>query len=68
MNEYKINPNSLTIIKNAYVEDIDFNFEERYQFIRNGYFCLDQDTKENNLVFNRIINLKDTFKWNGNMQ
>lgn len=67
MNEYKINPNSLTIIKNAYVEDIDFNFEERYQFIRNGYFCLDQDTKENNLVFNRIINLKDTFKWNGNM-
>lgn len=67
MNEYKINPNSLNIIDNAYVEDIEYNFDERYQFIRNGYFCLDQDTTNKKLVFNRIINLKDTFKWNGNI-
>jgi len=59
---FNINPNSKIIIKNAYVEDIKFTPEERYQFIRNGYFCLDKDTTENNLVFNRIVGLKDSYK------
>ncbi|MBQ3494318.1 MAG: glutamine--tRNA ligase/YqeY domain fusion protein [Clostridia bacterium] len=56
------NPNSLTVLENAYVEDIDFNEEERYQFVRNGYFALDKDSTQNKLVFNRTITLKETKK------
>ncbi len=60
---FKINPNSLTILKDCYVEDgVTYTMDERYQFIRNGYFCLDKDTTEDNLVFNRTITLKDTKK------
>jgi len=36
---------------------------ERYQFERLGYFCLDnKDSSPNKLVFNRTVSLKDTFK------
>lgn len=59
-NEFKINPNSLVVNKNAFVEDIEYSDEERYQFIRNGYFCLDKDSTKDSLVFNRIVSLKDT--------
>ena len=60
---YAFNPNSLTILSNALVEDnINFTEPERYQFIRNGFFCLDKDSTEKKLVFNRTINLKDSFK------
>jgi glutaminyl-tRNA synthetase len=56
---YRFNPESLVILPNCYVEDdVDFNMEERYQFLRNGYFCLDQDSTEQKLVFNRTITLK----------
>ncbi len=58
----RINPNSLKEMTNAYVEDINFNAEERYQFVRNGYFALDSDSTDNHLVFNRTITLKDGFK------
>lgn len=62
--EYLFNPNSLTVLHNAYVENIvNFKPEERYQFLRNGYFCLDQDTTPNHLVFNRTTTLKDTKKF-----
>lgn len=61
VDDYKINPNSFKVI-NGYVEDIDYDSEERYQFIRNGYFCLDKDTTEEKLVFNRTITLKETKK------
>ena len=57
--EYRFNPNSLVVLNNAWVEsDVDFNFDDRYQFLRNGYFCLDKDSTENKLVFNRTITLK----------
>jgi len=59
---YKINPNSKVVLNNCYVEDLDFNFEERYQFVRNGYFCLDTDSTDEKLVFNRTISLKETKK------
>ena len=60
---FKINPNSLKVLNNCYVEDgITYTKEERYQFIRNGYFCLDKDTTSEKLVFNRTITLKDTKK------
>ena len=57
--EYKFNPNSLVVLDNAWVEnDVEFNFDDRYQFLRNGYFCLDKDTTKEKLVFNRTITLK----------
>ena len=60
---FTINPNSKMILKNCYIEDdVTYTPEERYQFIRNGYFCLDKDTTEDRLVFNRTITLKDTKK------
>lgn len=59
--DYKINPNSI-ITLNGFVEDIDYDENERYQFIRNGYFCLDKDTTDKHLVFNRTITLKETKK------
>ena len=63
VNGFVLNPNSLTILNNSYVEDgVDFNFEDRYQFLRNGYFALDKDTTKDKLVFNKTIGLKDTYK------
>lgn len=63
VDDYKINPNSIITIENAYIEDnLNVNFEERYQFMRNGYFCLDQDSTEDKKVFNRTITLKETKK------
>ena len=61
VDDYKINPNSITVI-NGFVEDITYDYEERYQFIRNGYFCLDKDSTDEKLVFNRTITLKETKK------
>ena len=60
-----LNPNSLKIIKNAYVEP---SFEgtgayDSFQFVRNGYFCIDaKDSSPEHLVFNRIVSLKSSFK------
>ena len=62
-----INPNSVTILKDCFVEP-DFakaKSEEKFQFVRNGYFCVDsKDSKSDNLVFNRIVSLKSSFKIN----
>lgn len=61
--EFEFNPNSLQVIENAYIESgIEFTFEERYQFIRDGYYCLDKDSTKQNLVFNRTVTLKDNKK------
>ena len=57
---YNLNPNSKQVLTNSFVEALEFKPDERYQFIRNGYFCLDKDSCESNLVFNRTITLKDT--------
>lgn len=58
-----INPNSLEVIHNAYIEPslLNARLEDRYQFIRKGYFCLDKDSAENKLVFNRTVTLKDAW-------
>lgn len=57
-----INPNSLNVI-NAKIEPSVKNAKnlEHYQFQRLGYFCVDKDTTENNLVFNKTVGLKDTW-------
>lgn len=65
-----INPNSLTVIDNCYIEESvkDAKPLESFQFVRNGFFCVDsKDGKpvdENRLVFNRIVSLKSSFKLN----
>jgi len=59
-----VNPHSLEIIPNAFIERGLENAAEgaRFQFIRNGYFCVDNDSKPGALVFNRTVTLKDSFK------
>jgi glutaminyl-tRNA synthetase len=59
-----INPHSLEIIPHGFIEPHLQNDEPgtSFQFIRNGYFCIDQDSKPGALVFNRTVTLKDSFK------
>ena len=60
-----LNPNSLTVLKNCYVERSlkDAKAYDSFQFVRNGFFCVDaKDSKEGALVFNRIVSLKSSFK------
>ena len=63
LKEY-INPDSLRAIASAYAEPAlaKAKFDERYQFLRKGYFCLDKDSSEEKLVFNRTVTLKDSWK------
>jgi glutaminyl-tRNA synthetase len=58
-----INKDSLTVIANAYAEPALLNdkADDRYQFIRKGYFILDKDSTPGKLVFNRTVTLKDTW-------
>ena len=57
-----INPDSLQVI-NAFAEPSLQNaaIENRYQFLRKGYFCLDKDATADKLVFNRTVTLKDAW-------
>ncbi len=56
-----INPASLQVIENAYAEPAlcKDSADDRYQFIRKGYFCLDKESTAEKLVFNRTVTLKD---------
>lgn len=58
-----LNPDSLQVIKQAFAEPalVGAKFDQRYQFIRKGYFCLDKDTSASRIVFNRTVTLKDTW-------
>jgi glutaminyl-tRNA synthetase len=59
-----INPNSLTVLKDCKAEASLVNAapELRFQFEREGYFCVDRfDSKQGKLVFNRTIGLRDSF-------
>ncbi len=58
-----INPDSLIILNNAFVEPSLKNTTtaKRYQFIRKGYFCLDKDSSGERLIFNRTVTLKDAW-------
>ena len=60
-----LNPNSLTILKDCYVEPClkDAKAYDSFQFVRNGFFCVDaKDSRPDALVFNRIVSLKSSFK------
>jgi glutaminyl-tRNA synthetase len=60
-----LNPNSLVVLEKCYLEP-NFNDVKKFdsfQFVRNGFFCVDsKDSTDNNLVFNRIVSLKSSFK------
>ena len=60
--EDNLNPNSL-VVQSAYVERAlkDTKSGERFQFMRIGYFCTDRDSSESTLVFNRTVQLRDSF-------
>ncbi len=59
-----INPDSLKIVKTAFAEPSlkSAKFEDRYQFIRKGYFTLDKDSSTSGMVFNKTVGLKDSWK------
>ena len=62
-----LNPNSLTVIKNAYVEPTleEYKPGDSFQFMRTGYFCMDtKDSTKEHMVFNRIVSLKSSYKPN----
>ncbi|NVK48962.1 MAG: glutamine--tRNA ligase/YqeY domain fusion protein [Cyclobacteriaceae bacterium] len=58
-----INPNSLKVIQEAYLEPFLANatLDDKYQFQRLGYFTLDIDSKDGKLIFNKTVGLKDTW-------
>ncbi len=58
-----INPASLEIVKTAMAEPSlgAARPDERYQFLRKGYFCLDKESNPQKPVFNRTVGLKDAW-------
>ena len=60
-----LNPNSLTVVENCCLERSlkGAKAYDSFQFVRNGFFCVDaKDSREDALVFNRIVSLKSSFK------
>ena len=58
-----LNPNSLEVLTSCKVEPALQNLKpfDRFQFERLGYFCIDPNTTEENLVINRTVGLRDTW-------
>ena len=60
-----LNPNSLTVLDNCCLEPglKDAKGGDSFQFVRNGYFCVDEkDSQPDKLVFNRIVSLKSSYR------
>jgi glutaminyl-tRNA synthetase len=62
----QLNPNSLTV-QTVYAEQelLSSSMNDRYQFLRKGYFCLDPDSTKEKLVFNRTVALRDMWTKTG---
>lgn len=58
-----LNPHSLDILDNCYIEPdlADAKAGDKFQFMRTGYFCVDPLSTKDKLVFNRTVNLRDTW-------
>ena len=58
-----INPHSLDILKDCFVEPglVNARPGEKFQFVRQGYFCVDPDSTADKLVFNRTVPLRDSW-------
>ena len=51
------------VIKHGFIEkDVSEEIGSSFQLTRNGYYSIDQDTTEEQLVLNRIVSLKSSFK------
>ena len=61
--EANLNPNSLEVLESCWVESSLAGAESgtQYQFLRTGYFCVDPDSSDEKLVFNRAVTLRDTW-------
>lgn len=63
--DYKdsLNPNSVELLTDCLVEPSLAGGQpgDSYQFLRKGYFCIDQDSTDQKLVFNRSVSLRDTW-------
>ena len=59
-----MNPDSLLTLQNCKAEPglESAETEISYQFLRNGYFCMDSDSKPDQLIFNRTVGLRDNWK------
>ena len=58
-----LNPNSIEIHQNCKFEKkiLEAKHNEKFQFLRTGYFCLDKDSSEKNLIFNQSTSLRDSW-------
>ncbi len=58
-----LNPDSLTVLDSCVIDaSLKYvNVGDTFQFMRQGYFCVDKDTTDNKIVFNRTVALKDSF-------
>lgn len=58
-----LNPDSLTVLDSCVIDASlkDVNVGDTFQFMRQGYFCVDKDSNKNKIVFNRTVALKDSF-------
>ena len=58
-----LNPNSLEVLTGCLVEPnlTEAQIDDRFQFMRQGYFVVDKDSTSDNLVFNRTVGLRDSW-------
>ena len=58
-----LNPDSLNVLKSCKVEPAIHNLKafDRFQFLRKGYFCIDPDSTDKNLIINQTVGLRDTW-------
>ncbi|MBO5462997.1 MAG: glutamine--tRNA ligase/YqeY domain fusion protein [Clostridia bacterium] len=62
--ESVINPDSLIVLKDCLIEESirDAKYLDSFQFMRNGYFCVDKDSTSENPIFNRTVQLNSSWK------
>ncbi len=62
--ESVINPDSLVVLKDCLIEESirDAKYLDSFQFMRNGYFCVDKDSTPENPIFNRTVQLNSSWK------
>ena len=58
-----LSPESLTVLNNCKTDAdlVSSKVGDTFQFMRQGYFCLDKDSTKDNIIFNRTVGLKDSF-------
>ncbi len=58
-----LNPESLRSVSRAFAEPAlgSASLSDRFQFVRKGYFVLDRDSRDNNMIFNQTVGLKDSW-------